>query len=72
MPFWLKAKMRLHIFQHIMSIDKVLIIQHLELFPPFTNEHIPVIVTPVHMARFNTFRLRNSLMALENGAKLIC
>ena len=45
-------------------------VNYLEFFPPFTNEHIPVIVTPVHIARFRTFRLRNSLMALKVDGKL--
>ena len=39
---------------------------HLEFFPPLTKEQIPVIVTPVHMARFKTSRLRSSLTALKN------
>ena len=30
-----------------------------------------MIVTPVHMARFRTFRLRNSLIALKSGRKRI-
>ena len=42
---------------------------YLLFFPPFTSEHIPVIVTPVHMARFRTFRLRNSLIALKSDRK---
>lgn len=38
---------------------------YLWFFPPFTKEHIPEIVTPVHMARFRTSRLRSSLIALK-------
>ena len=45
---------------------------HLEFFPPLTKEQIPVIVTPVHMARFKTSRLRSSLMALKSEKKAIC
>ena len=45
---------------------------HLEFFPPLTKEQIPVIVTPVHIARFKTSRLRSSLMALKSENKAIC
>ena len=45
---------------------------HLEFFPPLTKEQIPVIVTPVHMARFKTSRLRSSLTALKSEKKVIC
>lgn len=45
---------------------------HLEFFPPLTKEQIPVIVTPVHMARFKTSRLRSSLTALKSEKKAIC
>ena len=45
---------------------------HLEFFPPLTKEQIPVIVTPVHMARFKTSRLRSSLTALKSENKAIC
>lgn len=51
----------------------------LEFLPPdFTNEHIPVTVKPVHMARFRTVRLRNSLIAfriltdMAHDSKLRC
>ena len=45
---------------------------HLEFFPPLTKEQIPVIVTPVDMARFKTSRLRSSLTALKSEKKAIC
>ena len=55
----------------IIIILNIRIYKYLRFFPPFTKEHIPVIVTPVHMARFRTSRLRSSLIALKSGDILI-
>lgn len=40
-------------------------LKYLVFLPLLTKEQIPVNVTPVHIARFKTFRRRNSLIALK-------